>query len=278
MASIRKKHRKGKNRREKIGPDVPNITHLGPNNLPNLSIVCPFCDEDSRVQRVYASYKNLLEDEDMDRIIITPYKIYYPRKCTMGHTFWSVEEVPEYRYEQTLEEIAQLKEYTKQEMAEYRDSLEEARVGYQLTRGAKDKLKRDKARAEKEKQKKEEQKERARLARIKRAEERERIRQAKLDGTWVPPERKEYPVLNVVKHPGKKGYTVIRPKTEKQKEAWKKVVADSKAKRDEAKRIKARDEFLNTPGILSENYKAEKKERERIKKRDEFLNTPGILR
>lgn len=274
MARLQKKRKK---KRELIGPDAPNMAHLGPSSLPNLSIACPFCDEDSRVSKVYGSYNNLLKDVDMDRVIITPQKIYYPRVCEMGHTFWTVECVPD-RYDKMLEEIEEIKEFTRQEMAEYRDSLKEARIGYELTRHEKDRLKRAKEKAEREKQKEAERKEQKRLARIRRAEERERIRQAKLDGTYVPPEREDWPVITVRKKAGKSGYHEVKKRTEKQKEVWKKVISNNKERNAEAKRIKKRDEFLNTPGILSESYKEDMKELERIKKRDDFLNTPGILK
>lgn len=217
MARVQKRKRK-RGQKEYIG-DI-NVASLGPQHLLNLSLVCPFCDEDSKVRAIYASYNNLLKDVDADRVIITPRKIFYPRECIMGHTFWSVEEVPS-NYEKMLNEIEEIKEFTRNEMKEYRDSLEEAAIGYAITRNAKRRLERKKARAERERQKKEE-------ARQRRLEEKERIRQAKLDGTYVPPERVIYPVIDVVKYPGKKGYSkVIPPDPE-----------------IEAERIRKRDEYL----------------------------------
>lgn len=45
-------------------------------------LVCPFCDELAYIK----PYSNK---------IMLPYKIYTLRRCTMGHEFYSVEEVPE---------------------------------------------------------------------------------------------------------------------------------------------------------------------------------------
>lgn len=226
MASVQKRKRKRRAYgQEYISKEANTAHHIGPGSIPNLSLVCPFCDEDSKVRSVYATYNNLLEDVDMDRVIITPRKIFYPRECIMGHTFWSVEEVP-WNYEKMLKEIEEIKEFTRKEMEEYKDSLKESQIGYEMTRSAKNKLKRKKERAEKKKREREE-------ARIRREEEKERIRQAKLDGTYV---REEWPSINVIKYPGRKGYEVVPDENSP----------------EEIERRRKRDEFLATPGILQD--------------------------
>lgn len=58
-------------------------------------LVCPFCDE--------LSYQK----KGAQRIFL-PHKIYVPRKCIMGHEFYSVEEVPESQAE-IMEEIKQIR-------------------------------------------------------------------------------------------------------------------------------------------------------------------------
>lgn len=58
-------------------------------------LVCPFCDE--------VAYQ-----KKGARRIFLPHKIYMPRKCIMGHEFYSVEEVPENQSE-IMEEIKQIR-------------------------------------------------------------------------------------------------------------------------------------------------------------------------
>jgi hypothetical protein len=43
---------------------------------------CPFCDEEA------------FPEEGTHRVV-TPFRIYTMRKCSMGHRFYSVEEIPE---------------------------------------------------------------------------------------------------------------------------------------------------------------------------------------
>lgn len=50
--------------------------------LKTYPLVCPFCDEPA--EQVPKSQRK-----------ITAHKIYTPRRCTMGHIVWSVEEIPE---------------------------------------------------------------------------------------------------------------------------------------------------------------------------------------
>ena len=57
---------------------------LGSSSTPckKLPINCPYCDEPAYQQK----YKTRL---------VTAFAIYTPRECPMGHTFYSVETVPE---------------------------------------------------------------------------------------------------------------------------------------------------------------------------------------
>ena len=58
-------------------------------------LVCPFCDE--------LAYKKKKHQQ-----IILPHKIYTPRICSMGHEFYSVEEIPENQAE-IVREIREIK-------------------------------------------------------------------------------------------------------------------------------------------------------------------------
>ena len=57
------------------------------------TIACPFCDE-----------KGYVDNSPQRKIYNLGYKVYYPRKCIMGHEFYSVEFVPD-NYEQLLHDL-----------------------------------------------------------------------------------------------------------------------------------------------------------------------------
>ena len=59
----------------------------------NRELNCPYCDEKSVQERGKYALR-------------TPDKIYIPRKCIMGHTFYSVEYIPE-NQEEIAQEIAE---------------------------------------------------------------------------------------------------------------------------------------------------------------------------
>lgn len=61
----------------------------------DLPLVCPFCDELAYTRARYAR-------------IFLPNKIYTPRECIMGHTFYSVEEIPEDQ-DAVIQEIAEIR-------------------------------------------------------------------------------------------------------------------------------------------------------------------------
>lgn len=71
-------------------------------------LVCPFCDE-------------LAYTKPHTKRIVLPHKIYTLRQCTMGHEFYSVEEVPEDQSE-IAHEIKEIKRDAREWSKQLRDS------------------------------------------------------------------------------------------------------------------------------------------------------------
>lgn len=61
---------------------------------------CPFCDEPA-----YPAHRT--------HRIVTPFKVYTLRKCIMGHTFYSVDYIPEDQ-SAVVDEIHRIKEAEKE--------------------------------------------------------------------------------------------------------------------------------------------------------------------
>lgn len=177
--------------------------NLEKDRLDHYSIVCPFCDEPSRV--ISETYDANDIREKKPRILVTSQKIYYPRVCAMGHTFWSVECVPD-KYEQLLDEVEDIMNYSieqldkEDEIAEYESMKAEKRA--------------------KERQKVAQRNANKRYRKKKQAEAREQKRQAERDRKLHIEQLKDelaekmgvdyvcfnWPIINVYKKPGEKGY------------------------------------------------------------------------
>lgn len=180
--------------------EVFNMEHQ---RLDHYPIVCPFCDEPSKIMA--SAYDEKAIREKQPRVLVTSQKVYYPRVCEMGHTFWTVESVPD-KYEQMLDEIDDIMEYAiecldeEERISEYESMKAEKK--------AKERAKIVQRNATKRylKKKRKEAKAQKRLEEKQKLQYIEQLKAELAEKKGVDYVCFNWPIIKVIKLPGEKGY------------------------------------------------------------------------